>query len=68
MYIYAHHRFTENLVKQIKSTIRKELSARHVPNVVLEIADIPVSYFILMIIFFTWQYTDVVVEVYQISA
>ena len=68
MYIYAHHRFTENLVTQIKSTIRKELSARHVPNVVLEIADIPVSYFILMIIFFTWQYTDVVVEVYQISA
>ncbi|XP_065889907.1 acetoacetyl-CoA synthetase-like [Dysidea avara] len=34
-------RFTEDLVIQIKSTIRKELSARHVPSVILEIADIP---------------------------
>ena len=36
-------RLTEELVKQIKLTIRKELSARHVPSVILEIADIPVS-------------------------
>ena len=36
-------RLTEELVKQIKLTIRKELSARHVPSIILEIADIPVS-------------------------
>ena len=36
-------RLTEELVKQIKLTIRKELSARHVPSIILEVADIPVS-------------------------
>jgi len=36
-------RLTEELVKQIKLTVRKELSARHVPSIILEIADIPVS-------------------------
>ena len=38
----AIFRLTEELVKQIKLTIRKELSARHVPSIILEIADIPV--------------------------
>ncbi|EME85717.1 uncharacterized protein MYCFIDRAFT_202241 [Pseudocercospora fijiensis CIRAD86] len=34
---------SEDLVKNIKSTIRKELSARHVPGIVDECPDIPVT-------------------------
>ena len=37
------HSFDEALVREIRTVIRKELSARHVPAVILEIADIPVS-------------------------
>lgn len=35
--------FTQDLVKSLKGTIRKLLSARHVPEVILPITDIPVS-------------------------
>ena len=42
-FVDAIFRLTEELVKQIKSIIKKELCARHVPNIILEIADIPVS-------------------------
>ena len=35
--------FTADLVEQIKKTIRNELSARHVPSVVDECPDIPVT-------------------------
>jgi acetoacetyl-CoA synthetase len=35
------HRFDDVLVKKIKGEIRRLLSPRHVPAVVLEIADIP---------------------------
>ncbi|KAJ3295776.1 hypothetical protein HK104_002336 [Borealophlyctis nickersoniae] len=35
------HRFTDELVEQIKSRIRSQLSSRHVPAVILPIADIP---------------------------
>jgi len=31
------------LIKQIQASIRSQLSARHVPSVILEIADIPVN-------------------------
>ncbi len=34
--------FDEVLVRKVKALIRKELSARHVPAVILEISDIPV--------------------------
>jgi acetoacetyl-CoA synthetase len=37
------HVFGEPLVRQVKAAIRKELSARHVPAIILEITDIPVS-------------------------
>ena len=37
------HVFGEALVSKVKAAIRKELSARHVPAVVLETEDIPVS-------------------------
>ena len=37
------HMFEERLVQKVNSAIRKELSARHVPALVLEISDIPVS-------------------------
>ncbi len=33
----------ETLTKKVKAVIRKELSARHVPAIILEIADIPVK-------------------------
>ena len=36
-------RFTDKLVKDVKTAIRKELSARHVPKYVFETLDIPVS-------------------------
>ena len=35
--------FTSNLVRQVKSVIRKELSPRHVPKYVFETPEIPVS-------------------------
>lgn len=35
--------FTEELVKQIKTTVRTELSARHVPGIVDECPEIPVT-------------------------
>lgn len=35
--------FDETLVSMVKAAIRKELSARHVPAVILETSDIPVS-------------------------
>lgn len=35
--------FNENLVKEIQGTVRKELSARHVPGVVDECPEIPVT-------------------------
>ena len=37
-------RFSEELVGRVKREIREKLSARHVPHIILEIADIPVSY------------------------
>lgn len=37
-------RFTPELVSKIKIVIRRELSARHVPAVILKIQDIPVSF------------------------
>ena len=37
------YKFDDSLVKRVKSVIRTELSARHVPAVVLQISDIPVS-------------------------
>ena len=37
--------FSQELVKRIKTNIRMQLSARHVPAFILETKDIPVSYF-----------------------
>ena len=37
-------RFTPELVSKVKTVIRRELSARHVPAVILKIQDIPVSF------------------------
>ena len=37
--------FSNELVKKVKSEIRSQLSARHVPSIVLETKDIPVSVF-----------------------
>jgi acetoacetyl-CoA synthetase len=45
--------FTEKLVNDIKSKIRSLLSARHVPAVILPIADIPVIY-LLDLVYFDW--------------
>lgn len=39
----AGHKFTPQLVDQIKTAVRKGLSARHVPSYVFEVTDIPVS-------------------------
>lgn len=39
----AGSQFTPELVKQLRTVIRNQLSARHVPSVILEIKDIPVS-------------------------
>ena len=36
--------FTEEVVRKVKKEIREKLSARHVPHIILEIADIPVSH------------------------
>lgn len=35
-------RFSEEVVGKVKREIRSKLSARHVPHIILEIADIPV--------------------------
>jgi len=37
----AGHSFSDELVRKVKLVIRSELSARHVPAIVLETADIP---------------------------
>ena len=37
------HLFSEDIVKRVKILIRSQLSARHVPAVVLQTTDIPVS-------------------------
>ncbi len=37
------HSFSEDIVKKVKVQLRTQLSARHVPAVVLETTDIPVS-------------------------
>ena len=39
--------FNPDLIKALKTTIRNQLSARHVPAQMLEITDIPVSYMIV---------------------
>jgi acetoacetyl-CoA synthetase len=36
-------KFTQSLVNEVKTAIRKELSARHVPKYIFETPDIPVS-------------------------
>ena len=35
--------FSKEVVQRVRQAIRKELSARHVPEVILETKDIPVS-------------------------
>ena len=35
--------FTQDLVRRVKTNIRNQLSARHIPAVILETPDIPVS-------------------------
>ena len=37
------HKFNPELVNEIKTAIRKGLSARHVPAYIFEVSDIPVS-------------------------
>lgn len=41
-------KFDSSLVKMIQVKIRQLLSARHVPAVILETKDIPVSYFVFV--------------------
>ena len=36
-------RFTDELIQKVKHAIRQELSARHVPYIILETKDIPVK-------------------------
>lgn len=36
--------FTRDLVERLRSAVRQKLTARHVPAVIMQIADIPVSY------------------------
>jgi acetoacetyl-CoA synthetase len=43
-----HYKFTPELVTNIKTAIRKGLSARHVPAYIFETSDIPVSWFNLL--------------------
>ena len=40
---HSHFRFSDDLVKKVKVTIRTLLSPRHVPSIILETTDIPVS-------------------------
>lgn len=37
-----NNRFSNELVQKLKAAIRQELSARHVPSVILETKEIPV--------------------------
>ena len=59
----SHQKFTPELVTNIKTAIRKGLSARHVPEYIFETSDIPVSCFCLLIMLwlnsthFLLQYT-----------
>lgn len=39
--MYVLYSFNEELVKRVRTKIREQLSARHVPEVILSIADIP---------------------------
>lgn len=39
--------FNKDLIKRLQVEIRTQLSARHVPALILPISDIPVCYFIL---------------------
>lgn len=41
---FVNGRFDESLKGRVRSAIRKQLSPRHVPGVMLETQDIPVSY------------------------
>ena len=43
------YKFTPELVADIKTSIRKGLSARHVPSYIFEVSDIPVRLFTLTI-------------------
>ena len=42
------HKFTPELVLDIKTSIRKGLSTRHVPSYIFEVSDIPVRLFTLL--------------------
>ena len=44
--------FSKEVVQRVRQAIRKELSARHVPEVILETKDIPVS---IIIILYLWN-------------
>ena len=44
MKILLSNRFTNDIVKIVKTKIRSELSARHLPAIILETPDIPVLY------------------------
>lgn len=37
------HTFSQTLVSRIRKAIEKELTIRHIPDVILETADIPVN-------------------------
>ena len=41
MYLFLILRFSDELVSRVKSTIRQLLSARHVPEILLETKEIP---------------------------
>ena len=43
--------FEEDLIKRVRSDIRIQLSARHVPAVILKIDDIPVRVYSMIFVF-----------------
>jgi acetoacetyl-CoA synthetase len=43
------HKFTPKLVTDIKTAIRRGLSARHVPAYIFEVSDIPVGFFLYLL-------------------
>ena len=43
-------KFSNEIVKEVKTLIRGQLSARHVPSVVLPTTDIPVSVYVVCLI------------------
>ena len=43
-------RFTSKLVEDVKRTIREKMSPRHVPKWVFEVADIPVSASVMLLV------------------